>query len=144
MAILVDYRCRSCAVRFERWVSTPAPHLLVCHVCGEDASRAWSPVALGGRARAVREPGIDAAMSGSPATPLCVTNPDVPGLCHMSPSAARTWLARARKDSRGLEREIARQEQAAKAAPPRLEDVISHTHSHGSGPGTTNPAGGTS
>ena len=54
----------------------------------------------------------------------------------MSPSAARTWLARARKDSRGLEREIARQEQAAKAVPPPLEDVISHTHSHGS----ANPA----
>jgi hypothetical protein len=55
----------------------------------------------------------------------------------MSPSAARTWLARARKDSRSLEREIARQEQAAKAVPPRLEDIISHTHSHGSGSDAT-------
>ena len=133
MAILVDYRCRSCAARFEQWVSAPAPHRLACPACGADASRAWSPVALGGRARAVSGPGTGTAISGPAATPLCVTNPDVPGLCHMSPSAARTWLARARKDSRSLEREIARQEQAAKAVPPRLEDIVSHTHSHGSG-----------
>jgi putative FmdB family regulatory protein len=63
MAILVDYRCRSCAARFEQWVSRPAPHRLICPACGADASRAWSPVALGGRARAVREPGTDTAIS---------------------------------------------------------------------------------
>lgn len=131
MAILVDYRCQSCAGRFEQWVPTPAPHRLVCPACGADAPRAWSPVALGGRARAVPGPGTGTAISGSAATPLCVTNPDVPGLCHMSSSAARAWLARARKDNRSLEREIAWQEQAAKAGPPRLEDVISHNHSHG-------------
>ena len=43
MAILVDYRCRSCAARFEQWVSRPAPHRLIGTVALSDrAIRAGS------------------------------------------------------------------------------------------------------
>jgi hypothetical protein len=77
------------------------------------------------RARPERAP----TASPSP-DPLCIRNPDVPGLCHMSPSAGRAWVARARGDNRALDRELERQERAAKVSPPTLADVVAHDHSH--------------
>ena len=46
----------------------------------------------------------------------------------MTPSAARSWVARARKDNRTLETEIARQEQARDVGP--VPDPVSHDHGH--------------
>lgn len=134
MPILVDYACSICHGQAEHWVDTPIPAATTCPACGADALRRWSPAGLirlrdaGGRpangtTAAVPEPGPAA---------LCARNPDIPGLCHMSPTAARSWIARARKDNRALEREIARQESAAAVRSPALNDIVSHAHSHGS------------
>jgi hypothetical protein len=49
----------------------------------------------------------------------------------MSEDAGRVWVARARKDNRALDRELARQEASAAVAIPTMHDVVSHTHSHG-------------
>lgn len=50
----------------------------------------------------------------------------------MSPEAGRLWVARARKDSRSLEREIERQERAVAdgSAPPVLSIGGHHHHHH--------------
>jgi hypothetical protein len=61
----------------------------------------------------------------------------VPGLCHMTPSAARVWVARARRDGRALDRELAYQESAARdgrldaSAAPVGHDHSSGHHGHG-------------
>jgi hypothetical protein len=129
MAILVDYVCRTCTGRVEAWVPSPAPAQRDCPACGAAATRAWAPVGMvsgrSSRARPERAP----TASPSP-DPLCIRNPDVPGLCHMSPSAGRAWVARARGDNRALDRELERQERAAKVSPPTLADVVAHDHSH--------------
>jgi hypothetical protein len=131
VAILVDYVCRRCRGRAEAWVHSPPPATRPCAACGAEANRGWSPV----RAISSRSPSSNAEPVSpgrtAPATPLCVTNPDVPGLCHMSPSAGRAWVARARGDNRALDRELERQERAAAVTPPTLADVVSHTHGHG-------------
>lgn len=127
MSLLVDYRCDRCLGRTEAWVRSPVPATRPCPACGGTAKRAWSPVGL------VRGQAAPSARpeASQPAEPLCVRNPDVPGLCHMSPSAGRAWLARARKDNRALDRELERQEQAAAVRPPTLADVAAHDHGHG-------------
>jgi hypothetical protein len=156
MAVLVDYACPTCDSRTEARVPSPPSAVRACPCCGGEARRVWAPVGLmrgpgGGRAPGSHgghgAPGGGGAPGpprggGTPAatTPLCAANPDVPGLCHMSPSAGRAWLARARGDTRALERELARQEAAAEAAPPTLASVVSHHH-HGPA-GTRDPAGG--
>lgn len=145
MAVLVDYACTTCEGRTEARVPTPPPAVHRCPACGGEARRVWAPVGLlrgpggtggttastTGPAAGGRRPGTGPA--GAPGTgpagaPLCVANPDVPGLCHMTPSAGRAWVARARGDTRSLERELARQEAAAKVAPPTLGSVVSHHH----------------
>jgi hypothetical protein len=127
MPILVDYACLACGGRSEQWADNPVPPDGTCPACGARARRAWSPVGLAGGARGAGRPasGCDPPASGPP---LCARYPDVPGLCHLSPAAARTWLARARRDNRALEHEIARQEAAAAVRPPTLDDLVSHTH----------------
>ncbi|MGH9098838.1 MAG: hypothetical protein ACRDV8_01230 [Acidimicrobiales bacterium] len=59
-----------------------------------------------------------------------MSNPDVPGLCHMTPAAGRAWLARARNDGRALDRELERQEKEGGMSPPTIDDVVSHHHFH--------------
>ncbi len=145
MAILVDYACAACRGRSELWTDNPVPSHAICPACGAQARRAWSPVGLASGSETGKsgpEPvtgtsGIDPYES---ARPLCARNPDVPGLCHLSPAAARTWVARARRDNRALEREIARQEAAAAVRPPTLDDVVSHTHGSSSAPTDSNTA----
>jgi hypothetical protein len=51
----------------------------------------------------------------------------------MTPSAGRAWLARARGDTRSLERELAHQETVAKDSPSSLDPVVAYHHHHGSG-----------
>jgi hypothetical protein len=132
MAILVDYVCRTCSGRSEAWVPSPPPASRDCPACGAAASRAWAPVGMVSSSAAAPS----AHPAGRPqrvADPLCVRNPDVPGLCHMSPSAGRAWVARARGDNRALDRELERQEAAAKVATPSLADVVAHDHGHSHG-----------
>jgi hypothetical protein len=133
MAILVDYACPACRGRSEQWADNPVPSHAACPACGAQARRAWSPVGLASGSQTGKsgpEPvtGTSGIAPNGIRRPLCVRNPDVPGLCHLSPAAARTWVARARKDNRALEREIARQEAAAAVRPPTLGDLVSHTH----------------
>ena len=137
MAVLVDYACPTCNGRTEARVPSPPPRALVCPSCGGEANRVWSPVGLlrrpqGGVVAGAMDAGTvapEASPSGGHTTrPLCVDNPDVPGLCHMTPSAGRAWLARARGDNRSLEQELARQEAAAVTSPPTLDAVVSHHH----------------
>ncbi|GAA4884316.1 hypothetical protein GCM10023403_59730 [Pseudonocardia benzenivorans] len=135
MAILVDYSCPTCAGRFESWSAAPPPATRTCPACGTPARRAWSPVGLsrgaaGGGER--RRPPLT-----PPEQSLCARNPDVLGLCHMTPEAGRAWVARVRGDNRTLERELAAQEAAAAVRTPKLEDVLSHSHSR---PATPAPA----
>ncbi|GGI42602.1 hypothetical protein GCM10010988_39860 [Cnuibacter physcomitrellae] len=123
MAVLVDFRCVSCGVIAERTVTWPVPEVVACHACGGESRRRWTPVGIvsgrGGPSEA--PPDVSTAA-------LCAANPDVPGLCHMSPSAGRAWVARFRRDTRALDAELSRQEAAAAATPPTKADVLSHGH----------------
>ena len=128
MAVLVDYVCRSCRGRTEAWVSSPPPAIGTCPACGAESRRAWAAV---GTLKA-RSPERSAPRSTRRAAEaLCVRNPDVPGLCHMSEAAGRAWVARARRDNRALDRELQRQERSAAEKPPTMGDVIAHDHGHG-------------
>jgi hypothetical protein len=52
----------------------------------------------------------------------------------MSPAAARGWIARARGDGRGLDRELERQEKAVAAGDPAMSaPPLNHDHGHGHG-----------
>ncbi|WP_146071624.1 MULTISPECIES: hypothetical protein [unclassified Cryobacterium] len=62
---------------------------------------------------------------------MCAANPDVPGLCHMSETAGRAWIARYRGDNRALDAEFTRQEKAAAFKTPTMDDAITHNHRHG-------------
>ena len=126
MAILVDYRCGECGSVTESFVETPAPSGRSCEGCGGASRRIWSPVGLiAGASKAENAP---AAPKAGKRQPLCATNPGVPGLCHMSESAGRSWIARYRGDGRAFDRELERQEQAAKVSKPTMDDAISHQH----------------
>lgn len=128
MPILVDYRCPSCGARGERWGASPPPERVPCHACGAAARRVWAAIGLsGGRA----EP-PPAAATPVPRRPLCSRYPQVPGLCHMSESAGRVWLARYTGDGRALDRELAGQETRHRGAAPTLGDAITHSHFAGS------------
>jgi len=135
--ILVDYRCDNCLGTSEHLVSNPVPATVSCPACLSSARRRFAPVGLSGRASAP----VDQPVQSNRA--LCRDNPDVPGLCHMTPDAARTWVARARKDNRALERELAYQERTLKENPGKVLEPVSHTHGHGHGHGhDTSPAPG--
>jgi len=136
MPVLVDYVCTACSGRVEAWVSTPAPPFETCPACGSRSRRVWSPVGLSSGSTAAEPRAVIAAHT---VRPLCATNPDVPGLCHMSPSAGRAWVARARGDGRALDREIERQEKAAAIKAPTVSDVLSHTHGHSDAGTGTHP-----
>lgn len=131
MGILVDYACPGCLGRHEARVASPPPRTRRCPTCGCEAVRSWSPVGIlrGGVTGAPE--GTNPVAPRDLSRPLCASNPDVPGLCHMSPEAGRLWVARAHKDSRSLERELERQERAVSdgSAPPVLS-IGGHHHSH--------------
>lgn len=127
MAILVDYRCDTCGDLAEAFVATPAPSTRACAKCDGVGRRTWSPVGLMTGGRDAKPPAPSAPRARA-RKPLCATNPGIPGLCHMSESAGRAWIARARGDHRALDRELARQEQAAKESVPTMSDAVTHSH----------------
>lgn len=129
MAIIVDYRCSDCGSMSEAYVASPVPAQRECKLCGGTSRRRWSPVRLiSGAGNGSPAPAREAASTAS----LCAQNPDVPGLCHMSPSAGRAWVARFRGDNRALDAELAKQEEAAAIVKPTMADAISHEHNHAS------------
>jgi hypothetical protein len=123
--ILVEFKCTECASRSDYWTPSPPPALVRCARCGgESAKRVWSAVSLGGRrAQPVSRDTADSV-------DLCRRYPQIPGLCHMTPSAQRRWVATYLGDGRAVDSEIEKQERAAKVGPPTMADAIS-PHHHG-------------
>lgn len=126
--ILADYRCVSCRGRVERLVPSPPPTELPCPACGDRAQRCYRPITLAGVARP------PSAGGGDGWAPSCRAHPDIPGLCHMTPTAARAWVARARGDNRGLERELQRQEDALREHGVPAGEPVRHDHGHSHAP----------
>lgn len=134
MAILVDYQCPSCGSRQEHWAPSPPPASVNCSGCGSRSRRAWSPIGLSGTAPSIQP-------SSPPPTPgprrsMCAQYPQVPGLCHMSESAGRMWVAKYLQDGRAIDREQERQEKQAAVKPHTMADAITQHH-HPGPPATT-------
>jgi putative FmdB family regulatory protein len=121
--LLFDYRCSGCRADVELFMDTPAPPTTECPRCEGQARRRYTSrgLALSGeglRAVAPAAGGID-----------CRDNPDVPGLCHVAPSARRRLIARHRGDTDTYEAETRRQTREFEAkGPAPLETVITHGH----------------
>ncbi|MGZ4498523.1 MAG: hypothetical protein ACXVWZ_13705 [Nocardioides sp.] len=123
MSILVDYRCAACGTRTERWAPSPPPATAPC-ACGAEGRRVWASVGFAGSRPAPADP----APVRRPGPSLCASYPQVPGLCHMSESAGRMWVAKYLKDGRAVDREQERQETRAATVAPTMADAITHTH----------------
>lgn len=109
MAVLVEYRCPACGARTERWAAHPVPALADCARCAQPARRRFGGALLAA-----------GGSTGPPSDPVgdgggCAEVSGVPGTCTLVPTAARMLAARARRDGRALEREVARQETAIAA-----------------------------
>jgi hypothetical protein len=124
MPILVDFRCRSCGHREEQWTPSPPPAAVPCGRCGGDSHRAWAAISLSGSTRPAEQLSPGAARRPS----VCTRFPQVPGLCHMSESAGRMWVAKYLKDGRAVDRESERQEKQVAVRPPTMADAITHNH----------------
>jgi hypothetical protein len=122
--ILVDYVCGSCHTVQERWVPSPPATSVPCG-CGGAARRQFAPIGLSSGANRLAAPPLPARPKQAP---MCSTYPQVPGLCHMSESAGRRWVATYLNDNRRLDRELARQEAAATVQAPTMADAITHHH----------------
>ncbi|MEV0702205.1 hypothetical protein AB0I53_30415 [Saccharopolyspora sp. NPDC050389] len=117
MSLIVEYACTGCGDRRDFWVAHPIPPTRDCAACGQGANRRFGGGFLSGRA----EP---PSTGGNPASgPSCRDFPDVPGICSLTPTAARSLAARLRGDTRALEREMAHQEEAISAG--RLDPTAS-------------------
>jgi hypothetical protein len=121
--MLFDYRCEVCAWDAELLASTPAPLTHPCPSCGSTARRRYTTAGLrrSGAALAAVAPaagGVD-----------CRQNADVPGLCHVAPSARRGLIARHRGDVDTYRVEEARQRRSFEQyGPPPLSSVFTHVH----------------
>lgn len=124
MPILVDYQCDHCGVRAEHWTPSPPPASVSCRSCGAEGRRLFAAVGLSGAPAPVDPPAPSTRQGPS----LCQQYPQIPGLCHMSESAARMWVAKATRNSRAVDCEQERQERAASVKAPTMADVITHTH----------------
>jgi putative FmdB family regulatory protein len=124
MTILVDYRCAGCGTRAEHWAPSPPPSAVACASCGGEARRLFAAVGLSG-SRPAAEPPVSSTRKGPT---LCQQYPQIPGLCHMSESAGRMWVAKATRNARAVDREQERQETSAAAKPPTMADAITHSH----------------
>ncbi|GAA5143917.1 hypothetical protein GCM10023340_10450 [Nocardioides marinquilinus] len=127
MSILVDYRCSACGERAEHWAPSPPPAAVPCASCGAESRRLFAAIGLSGTRAPVDAVPRSAGSAGRGPT-MCQQYPQVPGLCHMSDSAARMWVAKATKNSRAVDREQERQEKAAAVKAPTMADAITHHH----------------
>ena len=136
MPILVDYQCQGCGTRAEHWTPSPPPDAVSCAACGDKSRRLFAAVGLSG----ARTPVTHAPTSPTLRSPtLCQQYPQIPGLCHMSESAGRMWVAKATRNSRAVDREQETQEKAAAVSPPTMADVVTHDHHHTAAPGLASP-----
>lgn len=136
MAVLVDYECGTCGVRAEHWAPSPPPTHLPCPTCNGQSRRAWAAIGLSG----TPAPAPTAVPAkGGRGRSICSDYPQVPGLCHMSESAGRMWVAKYLKDGRSIDREQERQEKQAAVAAPTLDDVITHQHHTSPAPSSSAP-----
>jgi predicted nucleic acid-binding Zn ribbon protein len=127
MAILVDYQCGACGNRAEHWAPSPPPNSVSCGSCGAESRRLFAAVGLSGTRAPVSDAPTSAGSAGMGPS-MCQQYPRIPGLCHMSESAQRMWVAKATKNSRAKDREQERQEKAAAVKTPTMADAISHHH----------------
>ena len=130
MAILVDYQCRGCGTRAEHWTPSPPPEALPCACCGAESRRVFAAIGLSGTVTPTTESPASSTRQGPS---LCQQYPQIPGLCHMSESAQRMWVAKATRNSRAVDREQERQELAAAVRAPTMADAITHEHHDGAG-----------
>lgn len=124
--MLVDYRCTGCGGRREHWVASPPPSTHDCPTCGGEARRTWSPIGLGGRNRLPSQTASPAPGVQQPAP--CQQYPQIPGICHMTPSAQRRMISAYTRDGRARDAELGRQQAAADERQPTMSDAISHFH----------------
>ena len=132
MPILVDYRCPACGTRAEHWAPSPPPSALSVRLLRRREPPCSSR--LSGLSRGTTSPAP--APSPAPArrgATLCSQYPQVPGLCHMSESAGRMWVAKYLQNGRAIDREQERQETAAAVQAPTMDDAISHHHTSPTG-----------
>src|SRR4051812_4270025 len=101
--LLFDYRCTQCRADIELFVPTPAPPTTPCPACEGEARRRYTSKGL-----ALSGEGLQAVAPASGGID-CRDNPDVPGLCHVAPSARRRLIARHRGDVDTYEAETKRQ-----------------------------------
>jgi hypothetical protein len=102
--MFVDYRCNRCGGVREERLPSPPPAMMTCVACGGSARRLFSAPAV------LRSGPATGPAPPAPPPPTCLSHRDIPALCHLDPSVAPAWIARARGDNRALERELARQE----------------------------------
>lgn len=138
MPILVDYRCGGCGDRAEHWTPSPPPESVSCRSCGAEGRRLFAAVGLSGALAPASEV---PASSTSKGPSMCQQYPQIPGLCHMSESAARMWVAKATRNSRAVDREQESQEKAAAVKAPTMADVITHDHAPTPAAISTTPTG---
>lgn len=133
MAILVDYQCGTCGDRAEHWAPSPPPVAVPCGSCGSESRRLFAAVGLSVTRAPVADVPVSAGSAGKGPS-MCQQYPQIPGLCHMSESAQRMWVAKATRNSRAVDREQERQEKAAATKRPTMADAITQHH-HESAPG---------
>lgn len=121
--LLFDYRCTECRADIELFVPTPAPPTMECPECAGEARRRYTSKGLALTGESLRA--VAPASGGTD----CRDNPDVPGLCHVAPSARKRLIARHRGDVDTYEAETKRQTREFEAkGPAKLHRVISHSH----------------
>ena len=97
MTILVDYRCRRLRDPRRALGTEPAPVGCRCASCGAESATALRSRRPLGRPAAAPDPPTSSTRTGPT---LCQQYPQIPGLCHMSESAGRMWVAKATRNSR--------------------------------------------
>lgn len=109
MAILVQYRCRSCGRDADHWASSPAPDQTECRSCFGTARRMFGGALLRGKSSATAAPSGHAG-AHQRTGPGCA--PGLPASCTLTPSAARMLDAHLHGDNRAIDRESERQTKA--------------------------------
>ncbi|GAA3326129.1 hypothetical protein [Paeniglutamicibacter sulfureus] len=118
-----DYRCGDCAADSEFFIPAPAPESQDCPVCSGVARRRYTSRGLG------RSGASLAAVAPAAGSIDCRDNADVPGLCHVAPSARRRMVARHRGDLETYEAETKRQTREFETSGPKtVHQVVGHSH----------------
>ncbi|MFH5823177.1 hypothetical protein [Georgenia sp. AZ-5] len=121
--MLFDYRCTACTWEGEVYAETPAPLSQQCPACGDEARRRYTTAGLARSGRSL------AAIAPAGGSIDCRDNADVPGLCHVAPSARRGLIAYHRGDVETYQAEKKRQtREFEQNGPPPAANVFAHGH----------------